>query len=148
MEFVDRRGLEKEILVLRNRTGRVIVPGENKHLEKTGKELRSYFEGSKDSFSVRVVMNGSLFEKAVWSALQTIPPGTTQSYIEIARAVKKTSAPQAVGMANGKNCIAIVIPCHRVIKSDGSLSGYGGGVWRKKWLIEHEREAHAVKRGA
>jgi AraC family transcriptional regulator of adaptative response/methylated-DNA-[protein]-cysteine methyltransferase len=143
LEFVDRRGLEKEILVLRKRTGRVIVPGENKHLERIGKELKSYFNGTGESFSVPLVVLGSPFEQSVWGALQTIPPGTTRSYIDIARTVKKPAAQRAVGTANGKNCIAIVIPCHRVIKSDGSLSGYGGGVWRKRWLIDHERNSFA-----
>jgi AraC family transcriptional regulator of adaptative response/methylated-DNA-[protein]-cysteine methyltransferase len=143
LEFVDRRGLEKEILVLRKRTGRIIVPGENKHLERVGKELKAYFDGTGDSFSVPLVVLGSPFERSVWGALQTIPPGTTRSYIDIARAVRKPAAPRAVGMANGKNCIAIVIPCHRVIKSDGSVSGYGGGVWRKKWLIDHEKNMTA-----
>jgi len=138
LEFVDRRGLEKEILAIRKRAGCVVVPGNNRHLDQVAREVKAYFDGVSLAFEVPLVVGGSQFERVVWAQLGKIKPGKTSSYIEIARRVGKPSASRAVGRANGRNCIALAIPCHRVIASDGSLSGYGGGVWRKKWLLEHE----------
>jgi len=140
LEFVDRRGLENEIIQLRKRAGCVIIPGTNPHLDKLGEELKSYFDGSTVEFTVPFTMGGTEFERAVWKQLCMIPPGETWSYAQLARNVGKPAAVRAVGRANGKNCLAIIIPCHRVIGADGSLSGYGGGVWRKRWLIDHERK--------
>jgi AraC family transcriptional regulator of adaptative response/methylated-DNA-[protein]-cysteine methyltransferase len=145
LEFVDRRGLENEILQLRKRTGCVIVPGSNAHLEKLGEELKNYFNGSKISFTVPLIIGGTAFEQTVWKHLRSISPGETWSYLQLARKVGKPTATRAVGHANGKNCLALVIPCHRVIGADGRLSGYGGGIWRKKWLIEHERQVMQKK---
>ncbi len=140
LEFVDRRGLEKEIVGLRKRTKNTIVPGNNKHLDTIARELKSYFAGTCTSFSIPLVVGGSSFEKKVWEQLQQIPYGATRSYSDIAEKVRQPQAKRAVGRANGRNCLAIVIPCHRVIRADGSLSGYGGGVWRKKRLLDHERK--------
>ncbi|MCR9287564.1 MAG: trifunctional transcriptional activator/DNA repair protein Ada/methylated-DNA--[protein]-cysteine S-methyltransferase [Bacteroidetes bacterium] len=140
LEFVDRRGLENEIKWLRKKTKSPIVPGNNVILEKIEAELASYFEGENLSFSVPILMNGTSFENAVWNQLLKIPTGTTASYAELAKGIENKNAVRAVGRANGKNCLAIIIPCHRVIGADGNLTGYGGGLWRKKWLLEHERE--------
>jgi len=142
LEFVDRRGLENEINTLRRRTGCVILPGRNSHLDAMVSQLQEYFQGSRMRFTVPLVPSGSAFEESVWERLRKIPAGETRSYSELAKAVGKPAAVRAVGRANGKNCMSIVIPCHRVIRSDGNLCGYGGGIWRKQWLIEHERKFH------
>ena len=140
LEFVDRRGLENDILKIRKRAECFIVPGNNPHLDQIGEEVEKYFSGSAMRFTVPVVTAGSSFEQAVWKLLQTIPPGRTWSYAQLAQKLGKPGASRAVGRANGRNCLAIVIPCHRVIRADGELCGYGGGIWRKKWLLEYERQ--------
>lgn len=139
LEFVDRRGLENEILALRKRRRCFIVPGANRYLDTIAKELAAYFDGSGARFTVPLVPTGSAFEQTVWKLLQMIPPGKTRSYADMARTLGNPNATRAVGRAIGRNPLAIVIPCHRVIRSDGSLCGYGGGVWRKQWLLDHER---------
>jgi AraC family transcriptional regulator of adaptative response/methylated-DNA-[protein]-cysteine methyltransferase len=141
LEFVDRRGLENELLALRKRTKCAIGPGTNKHLETIAAELKGYFDGAGAHLSVPLVLGGSEFEKAAWAELQIIPPGRTRSYAEMAMRLGRPGASRAVGRANGRNILALVVPCHRVIRADGTLCGYGGGVWRKKWLLEHERDA-------
>lgn len=139
LEFVDRRGIEREILKLRKRTKSVVVPGTNTHLETIALELERYFEGKKMQFSVPLIVGGSEFDRSVWKKLQKIKHGETWSYAQLANAIGNPKAVRAVAGANGRNCLGIVIPCHRVIRSDGSLCGYGGGVWRTQWLIEHEK---------
>ncbi|HEY9232537.1 MAG TPA: methylated-DNA--[protein]-cysteine S-methyltransferase, partial [Blastocatellia bacterium] len=134
------RELEDEITALRARIKQAIEPGNNAHLERISRELQSYFEGRELTFSVPLVVGGSPFERDVWAKLQTISPGETWSYAELAERIGNPRAVRAVGRANGRNCMAIVIPCHRVIRSDGNLCGYGGGIWRKQWLLEHERQ--------
>lgn len=140
LEFVDRRGLEREIAGLMKRSKCAVVPGDNSHLEKIGTELKDYFDGTATNFTVPLVTNGSAFEADVWALLRTIPPGETWSYAQLAHTLNRPTATRAVGRANGRNCLALVIPCHRVIRADGNLCGYGGGVWRKQWLLEHERQ--------
>lgn len=139
LEFVDRRGLENEILSLRRKTKSAIVPGSNKHLTAISAQLGEYFEGKSVRFSVPLVVGGTPFEQSVWNLLLQIPPGKTRSYSEMAVLLGKPLAKRAVGRANGRNCIGIVIPCHRVIRADGTLCGYGGGIWRKQWLLDHEK---------
>jgi AraC family transcriptional regulator of adaptative response/methylated-DNA-[protein]-cysteine methyltransferase len=139
LEFVDRRGLENEITAIRARIKYPIVPGNNAHLEQISRELQSYFAGDAVSFTVPLIVGGSAFERDVWAKLQTIPPGQTWSYAQLAQSIDNPRAVRAVGRANGRNCLAVVIPCHRVIRADGNLCGYGGGIWRKKWLLEHEQ---------
>jgi AraC family transcriptional regulator, regulatory protein of adaptative response / methylated-DNA-[protein]-cysteine methyltransferase len=146
LEFVDRRGLDNELKELRRRTNCVIVPGSNPYLDAIANELERYFAGSLPEFSVPLVLGGSLFEKAVWQELRTIPCGKTRSYAETARRIGNPDAVRVVGRANRRNILAIVVPCHRVIRADGTLCGYGGGVWRKKWLLEHEKSA-AIQHG-
>jgi methylated-DNA-[protein]-cysteine S-methyltransferase len=109
-------------------------------LKQCVKQLDEYFRGHRRKFSVDIVLNGTHFQKSVWRQLQKIPYGHTVLYKDIARTIKNKDGVRAVGNANHKNKLAIVIPCHRVIGSDGSLVGYGGGLWRKKWLIEHEKK--------
>jgi AraC family transcriptional regulator of adaptative response/methylated-DNA-[protein]-cysteine methyltransferase len=139
LDFVDRKGLERAIGSLRKRTDGVITPGDNDHLRAIARELGEYFEGARTKFTVPVRPGGSPFDRSVWSNLLKIPWGRTWSYAELAKKTGDPKAVRAVAQANGRNYIAIVIPCHRVIRSDGSLSGYGGGVWRKKRLIELEQ---------
>ena len=117
-------------------------PGEpraRQPLPATVSVLRRYFDGDLSALdTVAVELNGTEFQKQVWQALRRIPHGTTISYAELARRVGTISAVRAVGSANGANPVAVIVPCHRVIGSDGSLTGYGGGLDRKKWLLEHE----------
>lgn len=102
--------------------------------------VRAYFSGELHALdTLAVAPKGTPFQQRVWAALRTIPVGQTRSYLDIAKAIGSPAAVRAVGAANGQNPIALVVPCHRVIASDGTLCGYGGGLWRKKWLLDHER---------
>ena len=103
------------------------------------KQLDEYFKGERREFFLNLQPAGTEFQKSVWRQLEEIPYGKTTSYGKIADVIGKPNASRAVGSANGKNPIAIIVPCHRVIGSDGSLTGYGGGLWRKRWLIGFER---------
>ena len=107
-------------------------------LTEARSELLAYFEGRLREFRVPLAPNGTEFQRRVWAALTKIPYGTTISYGELARQLRNTAAVRAVGAANGRNPIPIIVPCHRVIGSDGSLTGFGGGLDRKRWLLEHE----------
>jgi AraC family transcriptional regulator of adaptative response/methylated-DNA-[protein]-cysteine methyltransferase len=109
-------------------------------LEKTRGQLADYFSGKNLDFDLPLAPVGSDFQMRAWKLLQTIPLGETRSYSWMADKLKIPGARRAVGRANGSNMICLVIPCHRVIRADGTLCGYGGGLWRKKWLLEHERK--------
>jgi AraC family transcriptional regulator of adaptative response/methylated-DNA-[protein]-cysteine methyltransferase len=139
LEFVDRRMLETQLAVLRRRFGCAIVPGDYAHLKKIANELDRYFAGTLKRFTVPLALRGTPFQMKVWKRLMEIPSGQTLSYAQLARDIGVKDAQRAVGKANGDNRLAIIIPCHRVIRSDGTMCGYGGGVWRKQWLLEHER---------
>jgi AraC family transcriptional regulator of adaptative response/methylated-DNA-[protein]-cysteine methyltransferase len=138
LEFTDRRMLETEFNDLQKRLHATILAGENEHLLQLKKELTEYFEGHRQTFTVSLHTPGTEFQNRVWEALLQIPYGETRSYMQQARFLNKPKAVRAVASANGHNRIAIVIPCHRVIGSDGSLTGYAGGLERKRWLLEHE----------
>lgn len=140
LEFVDRRGLEREIAVLRRRLKCSVVPGNHATLDAVEAQLERYFAGRLTRFELPLAPVGSAFQLKVWAELQRIPPGRTRSYLEMARAVGVPKAARAIGRANGSNMIAIVIPCHRVIQADGSLCGYAGGLWRKQRLLDLERQ--------
>lgn len=101
-------------------------------------QLNQYFIGQRQEFDIPVKLNGTEFEKKVWNYLKKIPYGKTASYKEVAESIELPGAARAVGRANNKNPISIIIPCHRVISADGSLNGYADGVWRKRWLLNHE----------
>jgi len=139
LEFADRRMLETELNYLRKKFNASIIQGKNKHLEALELQLTKYFEGNLKEFSLPLVTPGTEFQKSVWMELQKIPHGVTRSYKQVAAAIKQPTAVRAVANANGMNRIAIIIPCHRVIGNNGHLTGYGGGLWRKKWLLEHEQ---------
>lgn len=139
LEFADRRALETELSILRKRLGTNVVPGEHPHLEAIRSQLADYFSGRKLEFDILLAPVGSDFQLRAWEILRSIPVGETRSYSWMAKHLGDENARRAVGRANGTNMICIVIPCHRVIRADGTLCGYGGGLWRKKWLLDHER---------
>jgi AraC family transcriptional regulator of adaptative response/methylated-DNA-[protein]-cysteine methyltransferase len=141
LEFTDRRMLEAQITRLRGILKQPLVPGDHAHLTRTRDELQRYFEGTLEVFTVPLIFRGTAFEERVWRALMRIPYGQTLSYAQLAARVDAPGAQRAVGRANGMNRIAIIIPCHRVVNSDGQLGGYGGGLWRKHWLLSLERRA-------
>lgn len=142
LEFTDRRMLENEFKDLCKRFGAVILPnageGENKYLDQTQTQLKQYFKGERRTFDIKLDFAGTDFQQSVWQGLQGINFGETRSYKQQAEFLGKPNAVRAVANANGMNKISIIIPCHRVIGSDGSLTGYGGGLVRKQWLLEHE----------
>lgn len=140
LEFVDRRGLEREIERLRLRTKAAILPGTTEPIQMIENELAQYFDHRLKEFKTPLTLIGSPFQKRVWESLQRIPCGETCSYAALAVASGQPSACRAVANANGANQLAIVIPCHRVINTNGEIGGYGGGVPRKEWLITHERQ--------
>jgi methylated-DNA-[protein]-cysteine S-methyltransferase len=115
-------------------------------IEKCVQQLQEYFEGKRKIFDLPLQQKGSVFQQNVWAELLKIDYGKTISYLELSKRVGDVKAIRAVGTTNGKNQIAIIVPCHRVIGSDGSLTGYAGELWRKKWLLEHEGKfAHGVQ---
>jgi AraC family transcriptional regulator of adaptative response/methylated-DNA-[protein]-cysteine methyltransferase len=139
LEFVDRRALETELREVRRAFQSAIVPGDHPVLQRTASQLAEYFAGTRQSFEIPIRQRGSDFQRRAWDALCEIPYAETRSYADMARRIGSPGAVRAIGRVNGQNRIAIVVPCHRVIRSDGSLCGYGGGRWRKQWLLDHER---------
>jgi AraC family transcriptional regulator of adaptative response/methylated-DNA-[protein]-cysteine methyltransferase len=144
LEFVDRRGLPRELEVMRARLRCAITPGRNETLDRLANELKRYFAGTLTKFTTPIAPFGSTFQLRVWKRLRAIPYAETRSYAQVAKETGRAGSQRAIGTANGMNRIAILIPCHRVVRSDGSLSGYGGGMWRKKWLLEHERDTRCA----
>ncbi len=140
LEFTDRRALERELTILRHRLRTSVVPGQHPHLDAIRTQLAEYFAGTRAAFDVPIAPVGSDFQRRTWDLLRSIPPAETRSYSWMAEGLKIPGARRAVGRANGTNMLCIIIPCHRVIRADGTLCGYGGGLWRKKWLLEHERK--------
>jgi AraC family transcriptional regulator of adaptative response/methylated-DNA-[protein]-cysteine methyltransferase len=140
LEFHDRKILPNEYKDLTRLLNTTIEEGENKHLRLLRKQLKEYFGGKRKEFTVPLITPGTDFQQAVWKELLNIKFGTTRSYQAQAMAMNSPDSVRAVANANGLNRIAIVIPCHRVIGSDGSLTGYGGGLTRKRWLIDHEKK--------
>lgn len=107
-------------------------------LQEAAAQLNDYFEGKRTNFTFKLNPAGTEFQQKVWKGLLEIPFGKTMSYLELSKKLGDVKAIRAVASANGKNPLWIVVPCHRVIGTDGSLTGYAGGLWRKKWLLEHE----------
>ncbi len=141
LEFADRPAIATQAASVRKLFQREIVPGSNRHLDRLARELERYFRGRLTRFTVPLAIAGTPFQRKVWAALLSIPCGTTRTYGQIARELGCARSPRAVGRANGLNRLAILIPCHRLVQSDGSLCGYGGGLWRKRALLELERGA-------
>ena len=140
LEFVDRRGLEREVERLRLKIKAAIIPGITDPIKLITLELKSYFDGTLKEFKTPLHLLGSPFQKLVWEEILSIPYGHTRTYAEQSEAIGNRTAYRAVANANGANQLAIVIPCHRIINSNGDLGGYGGGVMRKQWLIDHEKQ--------
>jgi AraC family transcriptional regulator of adaptative response/methylated-DNA-[protein]-cysteine methyltransferase len=140
LEFTDRRMLETQMKRLRKLLDCVIAPGSNPHIAQLDDELKRYFAGTLKEFTVPLVVPGTEFQRAVWDSLRRVPYGKTSTYQALARDIGRPGAQRAVGKANGDNRLAIIIPCHRIVRSDGQLWGYGGGMWRKRFLIDHERK--------
>lgn len=115
-----------------------IRQGESSLLKECKNQLKAYFDGKLKKFDLPLEYKGTEFQISVWRALQQIPYGETASYLQVAQRINKPRAVRAVGGANHRNPISIIIPCHRVIGTSGKLVGYGGGLWRKQWLLEHE----------
>ena len=139
LDFTDRRALETEFKDLCKRLNAVVLPGKNLHLEHVQSELHEYFDKKRKTFTVALHTPGTKFQQSVWKILQKIPYGKTWSYKQQAIELGNPKAVRAVASANGYNRVGIIIPCHRVIGSDGSLTGYGGGLHRKKWLLDFEK---------
>jgi methylated-DNA-[protein]-cysteine S-methyltransferase len=131
----DENGISK--IYIRNEDVKITskIPSE---LKEAAIQLQEYFEGKRTHFTFLLHPSGTEFQKKVWQELLNIPFGKTCSYLELSKKLGDVKAIRAVAAANGKNPLWIVVPCHRVIGSDGSLTGYAGGLWRKKWLLEHE----------
>ena len=139
LEFSDRKALPTELKQISSFFNATIVQGENPHFLVLEQELEEYFKGELKDFTVPLAPVGTDFQKKVWEVLRSIPYGTTRTYQEQANILGNGKAVRAVANANGLNKISIIIPCHRVIGSDGKLTGYGGGIWRKQKLLELEK---------
>jgi len=124
---------------MRRRFALPVVPGENPVMQQLRRELREYFGGTRRDFTVPVELRGTDFQQGVWRVLQRIPYGRTASYKAVARSLGNAAAVRAVARANATNRLYLLVPCHRVIAKDGTLSGYGGGVWRKRHLLALEQ---------
>ncbi len=140
LQFMDYPHFARDLEKLQARTESTINLGKNTAINAIKAELQSYFAGTLQCFSTTLHLYGSTFQKLVWSTLLDIPYGKTWSYLEQATAIGKPSAYRAVASANAANQIAIVIPCHRIINHNGQLGGYAGGISRKQWLIDQERQ--------
>lgn len=140
LEFHDRKNIDANIQKLEQRNGGEIPNGISKPLESIQSEINAFFKGSLTQFKTPIHINGTPFTCNVWRALQRIPIGEVRSYSELANSINNPKAVRAVARANGANQLAIIIPCHRVIGADGSLTGYAGGLWRKQKLIELEQK--------
>lgn len=141
LEFLERRHLEDAVTRLARTAA--IVPGRSAPIDSIEQELGEYFAGRLETFRTPIRLSGTEFQMRVWRELLKIPAGRTISYLELARAVGNPKGFRAVAQANGANPLAVIVPCHRVINTSGELGGYGGGLPRKRWLLEHERRAFA-----
>lgn len=144
LEFSDRNELEKELNELTKKLGCLLKKGTNEHLNELTIQLKEYFSGKRNSFKLKLDFVGTPFQKTVWRSLLKIPFAKTISYKEQAESINQPKSIRAMAHTNGKNKISIIVPCHRVIGSNGSLTGYGGGLWRKKYLINMERKYNGM----
>jgi AraC family transcriptional regulator of adaptative response/methylated-DNA-[protein]-cysteine methyltransferase len=141
LEFADRKMLTTAFKTLSRQLNALIVPSKNLHLNNLKMQLDEYFEGKRKVFTLPLFTPGTTFQNEVWNCLKTIPYGETRSYLQQAKAINNSAAVRAVANANGMNRICIIIPCHRVVGSNGSLTGFTGGLWRKRWLLDLESSA-------
>lgn len=140
LEFHDRGGVEKILAAIEKRYRREAAHGDSEMNQLVSRQLAEYFSGNRTEFTLPLDIAGTPFEKSVWRELLATPYGATRSYGEVAVAVGRPQAQRAVGRANGANRISIIVPCHRIIEANGKLRGYGGGLWRKRWLLDHEQK--------
>ncbi|MBU1319893.1 MAG: methylated-DNA--[protein]-cysteine S-methyltransferase [candidate division Zixibacteria bacterium] len=140
LEWHDRGGVERIKKRIEKRYRLPLTPGNNSHLDELEEEVTRYFDGKLKEFSVALDIKGTPFERSTWDQLLAIPYGKTRSYGQMADLLGKPRASRAVGRANGANYISIVVPCHRVIATNGGLGGYGGGIQRKRYLLDLEAE--------
>ena len=137
--YSDGEALTGLYMELREPPGDALPGGSIAVLKSAARQLKEYFARDRRDFDLAVTLHGTPFQRKVWEQLKKIPCGETLSYGQLATRILQPTASRAVGLANGRNPVSIVIPCHRVIGADGSLTGYGGGIERKQWLLEHER---------
>jgi AraC family transcriptional regulator of adaptative response/methylated-DNA-[protein]-cysteine methyltransferase len=140
LEFADRRMLEREFRDLQRLFKARIISGENNHTRQAEIEMNEYFCGDRQQFTLSLDAPGTAFQRSVWQETGLVPYGQTSHYLALSVLIGKPNAVRAVAAANGANRIAIVIPCHRIIGKDGAMTGYGGGIARKEWLLDHERK--------
>lgn len=138
LEWHDRGGVERIKKRVQKRYGMELIQGNSGHIDSLESELTDYFAGKLQRFKTPLDYTGTGFERQIWKLLLSIPYGETRSYGQMADLARRPGAQRAVGRANGANYVSIVIPCHRVIRADGDLCGYGGKLWRKKRLLELE----------
>ena len=143
-EFPHRRMFDTQLDRVRRAVGCELVAGESPVFSQLRSQLDEYFQGRRREFTVPLHVPGTPFQMKVWAELQRIPIGTTTTYARLAASIGQPNAVRAVARANGDNRIAVIIPCHRVIGSNGELVGYGGGLWRKRKLLELEARAEAL----
>lgn len=144
LEFTDRPMLPTQLDIVERRLGLSLRAGHHPLLDRLGDDLAAYFSGELEALRAPLTAPGTAFQERAWATLREIPPGSTLTYEELAERAGRPGAQRAAGTANGANRIAIVIPCHRVIRKSGEVGGYGGGSWRKEWLLAHERAAAAA----
>lgn len=141
LEFEDRKNLEYNLARLEKKHSATLSEGKDQILDQTIKEITAYFEGNNWTFTIPLDIKGTEFQKKVWNTLLTIPAGKTVSYLQLAQFLDRPTSFRAVAQINANNNIAIIVPCHRVIASNGKLQGYAGGLWRKEFLLKHEKKA-------
>jgi AraC family transcriptional regulator of adaptative response/methylated-DNA-[protein]-cysteine methyltransferase len=139
LEFAERKTLQSHVDRYRKQFNATVLPGDTPALKLIRKELKDYFAGKQLTFTSKIASAGTDFQNTVWDELRRIPPGETRSYLDVSKRIGQPTAMRAVANANRLNRCAIILPCHRVIGSDGALTGYAGGLWRKQWLLDHER---------
>lgn len=140
LEFSDKKWLDNQITKLQRNLNIAIVPGNNHTIDFITYELELYFAGRLKEFKTNLHFLGTSFQNMVWRELIGIPYGKTRSYADLAKLIKMDRACRAVANANAANQLVIIVPCHRIINSDGNIGGYSGGVARKEWLINHEKK--------
>jgi O-6-methylguanine DNA methyltransferase len=146
LEFTDRPMLPTQLAVLERRLQRPLVAGRHPWIERLQHQLDEYFAGQRLDFELPLIAPGSPFQQRIWAVLRTIPTGCTLSYEQLASEAGRPGAQRAAGTANGANRISLLIPCHRVIRKSGETGNYGGGRWRKAWLLNHERRLAEASR--
>ncbi|BDD09841.1 XRE family transcriptional regulator [Fulvitalea axinellae] len=139
LEFTDRKMLETELAEVQKRYGAVILSGENEHIKQAKKELGEYFEGKRKRFAVALDLSPTPSQKEAWDRLLSVGFGQTRTYASMAEEAGPETSVSDIIRANGQNRVAIIVPCHRLLEEDGALAGYGGGLQRKRWLLDHEK---------